>query len=231
MWPRDHAYYKRNDWAGKLETDGVAVNDSPFNNAVAHELMMMLFMAGDEERDAAWPFSVEAELYRANSIESTDTACMRIETTECVPILFHSTHACQEPFGPEIRIRGTKGSILMTHSGSVIMPAGEPAIELPAGDVRSAMMSALFDAVTGGDSFICDLELAVNQTSVVDQIREGCRIADISGECVGNGDGYTFIPGIEDAMREAYAGGLLLREAGFDPIAGLTRLARQPASA
>jgi len=214
-WPRDHAYYTRNGWAGKLEQNGVPINDSPFNNAVAHELMMMLFQAGDTERGAAMPFSVEAELYRANSIESSDTACMRIATTECVPILFHATHACRESFGPEIRIQGTKGSILMTHSGSVIMPDGKPAIELPAGNVRRAMMSAVLDVVKGGDSFICDLELAAAQTSVVDEIREGCRIAEVPGECVGDGDGYTFIPGIEQAMREAWDKDLLLGENGF----------------
>jgi len=214
-WPRDHAYYNRNGWAGKLNADGIAINDSPFNNAVAHELMMMLFQTGDTERGAAMPFSVEAELYRANRIESTDTACLRIETTECVPILFHATHACQETFGPEIRIQGTKGSILMTQSGSVIMPDGKPAIELHAGDVRKAMMAAVLDAVTGGDAFICDLDLAVSQTAVVDQIREGCRIADVPGERVGNRDGSTFIPGIEEAMREAWDKDLLLCEAGF----------------
>ena len=47
MWPRDHAYYKRNNWAGRLMVGDTQVNDSPYNNAVAHDLMMMLFQAGD----------------------------------------------------------------------------------------------------------------------------------------------------------------------------------------
>ena len=43
LWPRGHDYYQRNNWAGRLRVDDTWVLDSPFNNAVAHELMMMLF--------------------------------------------------------------------------------------------------------------------------------------------------------------------------------------------
>jgi len=216
MWPRDHAYYGRNGWAGKLEVDGTKVNDSPFNNAVAHELMMMLFIAGREERAAAMPVSVEAELYRANDIESADTACMLVDTAEGVPILFHATHACREHFGPEIHIRGSRGSIIMTHKGSTIRPNGKPEITLASGGGdagRGAMMAAVLDCIRGGSSFYCDLEMASRQTMVVSAIHEKCAIRPVEGETSTPEAGLaaTFIPGIEEAMREAFDADQLLQ--------------------
>jgi len=216
MWPRDHAYYGRNGWAGKLKVGGTRVNDSPFNNAVAHELMMMLFLAGGEERAAAMPVSVEAELYRANAIESSDTACMLVDTAEGVPIRFYATHACREKFGPEIHVRGSRGSITMTHGGSTIRPEGRDEIALASGGgtgERGAMMAAVLDCIQSGSSFYCDLETASRQTMVVSAIHEKCDIQQVKGETSTPeaGPGATFIPGIEDAMREAFDADRLLQ--------------------
>lgn len=217
MWPRDHAYYERNNWAGRLMVDGMAVNDSPFNNAVAHELMMMLFQAGATERGAAMPVSVTAELYRANAIESTDTACMHIETAEGIPIRFYATHACAEAFGPEIHIRGSRGSILMTHRESVIRPDGGDAKTLGVGGGdggRRAMAAAVWDAVQGDSSFVCDLEIASRQSMVVSEIHRRCAIQPAQGETstAESGISYTVIPGIEEAMRQAFDQEQMLRD-------------------
>jgi len=216
MWPRDHAYYGRNGWAGKLEVGGARVNDSPFNNAVAHELMMMLFLAGSEERAAAMPISVEAELYRANAIESADTACMLIDSTEGVPIRFYATHACGERFGPEIHVLGSRGSIIMTHRGSTIRPDGKDQVTLSSGGgdgERGAMMAAVLDVIQGGSSFYCDLEIASRQTMVVSAIHEKCAIHPVESETSTpeGGPSATFIPGIEEAMRKAFDADLLLQ--------------------
>ncbi len=216
-WPRDHAYYNRNGWAGKLSVNGMAVNDSPFNNAVAHDLMMMLFQAGATERVAAMPVSVEAELYRANAIESADTASLHVTTAEGIPIRFYATHACREHFGPEIHIRGTKGTIVMTHGGSVISPDDADSLTLDSGDgggSRNLMMSAVLDAVQGGSSFYCDLELASRQTMVVSAIHKGTAIQAVEGEtCTPDkGPAKTTIPGVEDDMRAAFDAETMLSE-------------------
>lgn len=216
MWPRNHDYYNRNGWAGRLSVDGVAVNDSPFNNAVAHDLMMMLFQAGATGRSAATPVSVDAELYRANAIESADTACMHISTVEGIPIRFYATHACRENFGPEIRIAGTRGSIVVTHGGSVILPDdGEPIRYTVKGGeaARQAMMASVLDVLQGGDAFHCDLEMASRQTMVVSKIHETGVIQAVRGETVISQDDVasTFIPGIETAMRQAFENETMLR--------------------
>src|SRR5665213_934650 len=72
-WPRSQAYFNRAPWAGKLQHNGVWVLDSPANNAMAHFLNLALFLLGSTQVDSANPITVEAELYRANSIENYDT--------------------------------------------------------------------------------------------------------------------------------------------------------------
>ncbi len=225
MWPRAHAYYKRNNWAGRLAVDGRQVNDSPFNNAVAHELMMMLFLAGTTERSAAMPVSVDARLYRANAIGSADTASMCIQSAEGVPIRFYCTHACRDTHNPEIHVRGSRGSIIMTHTSSVISVEGEPPVTLPGAvneDARKAMMSPVLDAVRGGASFICDLDLASRQTMVVSAIHDTCTIVPVKGETIAvQEDTYhTVIPGIEEAMSKAFEEERLLRDSDLVPRAG-----------
>ena len=48
-WPRDLAYYRRNTWAGRLRDPdtGGWVLDSPANNAMAHFLHNLLYLAGE----------------------------------------------------------------------------------------------------------------------------------------------------------------------------------------
>lgn len=208
MWPRDHDYYGRNRWAGSLMVDGRVVNDSPFNNAVAHELMMMLFQAGCAEREAAVPTGVRASLYRANDIESCDTASMRIETPQGVEIHFYATHASQVSVDPEIVIRGRKGTIRMTHKRTVIKADGSPPVTLETGGgdrSRRAMIAAVLDAVKGGPAFICDLDVASCQTQVVDMIHASSRIHPVKGIAVASPSGATstVIPGIEESLRNA----------------------------
>ena len=94
LWPRDETYYRRNRWAGRLYTgQGHPVFDSPVNNACAHYLHNMLYVLGDRVDASAAPARVTAELYRANGIETYDTAALRCWTSGGVEIVFVVSHA------------------------------------------------------------------------------------------------------------------------------------------
>jgi len=81
LWPRDEAYYRRNDWAGKImDCDGRWILDSPANNAMAHYLHNMLYLFGDEINLSAKPVELTAEVYRVFDIENYDTVSCRILT-------------------------------------------------------------------------------------------------------------------------------------------------------
>jgi predicted dehydrogenase len=104
FFPRPVSYFRRNDWAGKIRTDGgVGVFDSPANNAAAHYLHNMFYVLGHATDASAMPACVQAELYRANAIENYDTAALRCTTRCGAEILFYTTHACVERRGPKMR--------------------------------------------------------------------------------------------------------------------------------
>jgi predicted dehydrogenase len=93
---RSHAYYSRNNWAGRLAIGDDLVLDSCCGNAMAHHIHNILFFAGTSElMNWAAPAWVESELYRANAIESADTIFARGELENGVEFRVAATHACQ----------------------------------------------------------------------------------------------------------------------------------------
>jgi len=219
-WPRDSAYYSRNNWAGRLRIGDTWVLDSPMNNAVAHDLMMMLFLAGPTEQKAATPLCVEAELYRANNIESSDTACIRVQTDTGIPLLFYSTHACSRSFGPEVHASGTAGTIVWTHDAAVIeRPEGgkQKLDKLSINPLRKHMIHSVLDVAGGGTSFYCDLDVASKQTIVVNAVHQACEIHTVASEQVTLDSGVVIrtIPRIEEAIDSAFEKETLLYESGL----------------
>jgi predicted dehydrogenase len=110
-WPRGDAYFKRNEWAGRLMRNGRWVLDSPAANALAHFLHLALYLLGSKIEEAASPLSVSAELYRANEIETYDTCSLRLGLPGDVPLYVAYTHACSEMVEPMITIETDRGVI------------------------------------------------------------------------------------------------------------------------
>jgi predicted dehydrogenase len=219
LWPRDNEYYTRNNWAGRLRLGDTWVLDSPINNAVAHELMMTLFLAGPSEREAATPVSVEAELYRANRIESADTACIRIRTREGIEILFYAAHACSETRNPEVTVRGTRGTLVHSRGGAAIVRGDGSREELGThgqDEAHRCMLRSVFGAIRGGSEFCCNLGLAAAQTTVVNAAHEACAVRAVEDRTLvlDNGNSRRVVPEIETAMERAFQEEKLLRECG-----------------
>ncbi len=98
LWPRSSAYYRRNNWAGRLLMNGRMVLDSCAGNAMAHYLNNLCFWAGDEAA-RSWRAveRVEAELYRAHPIEGADTVFARGQFAGGAEMRLALTHACSGP--------------------------------------------------------------------------------------------------------------------------------------
>ncbi|MEA2736350.1 MAG: hypothetical protein QOE14_2801 [Humisphaera sp.] len=119
LHPRPMAYFRRNDWAGRLYSDdGGGIFDSPANNATAHFLHNMFYLLGRTRETSAAPATVQAELYRANDIENFDTAAIRC-VTECgTEVLFYTSHAVAERRGPRSRFEFELGHVDFDTGGS-----------------------------------------------------------------------------------------------------------------
>ena len=84
--PRLSDVYKRQrrGWAGRVQVGGHIVCDSVANNACAHYLHLLFFLAIPPGRPAQ-PLAHQTELYRANAIETFDTLTARIQTCLLYP--------------------------------------------------------------------------------------------------------------------------------------------------
>ena len=110
---RGDKYYARNGWAGRITVNNCAVNDSPFNNACAHQFQIMTFLLGDRMDRAMELARVEAEPYKANRhVENFDAIAIHAETVNRVPVWYFTAHALQEKkLGPVAEYRFEKGTV------------------------------------------------------------------------------------------------------------------------
>jgi len=118
-WPRDRAYYRRNAWAGHLAVGDAWVLDGPHNNALGHAVNVMCYVGCDRPGESVTPTSIQAELYRANEIESADTVVFRAETQEGVEIFFAVSHCTDRTLNPTIVLEGERGRIEWGYRGGM----------------------------------------------------------------------------------------------------------------
>ena len=119
LWPRSTAYYKRNNWAGKMIFHGKKIFDSPLQNATSHYLNNLLYIAGERADESAIPKDIYAENFRAKNIESADTQFIRIITEKNIKITFIATHACKERIDPIAEYIFENGKIIWEFSDNL----------------------------------------------------------------------------------------------------------------
>ncbi|MCE0499342.1 MAG: Gfo/Idh/MocA family oxidoreductase [Methylacidiphilales bacterium] len=211
LWPRPESYYKRNNWAGRLKHGESWVLDSPFNNAFAHWLNLICFLAGSTAEASAHPRTVQAELYRARAIESADTACFRIETTGDIPLFFHVTHSCLQNLEPELEVRGSDGSLCWTRAG-IFHRSQNGSERLYAVSSENASRRHMYEAVlrhiSGEKTSVCGLEIAKQQTLCSNAAFFSSPINDIPSEFLVKGEApapkVVAIRDIEKIFRTAF---------------------------
>jgi len=175
LWPRDTRYFARNTWAGRRrDPQGRWVMDSVANNATAHYLHNMFFVLGTEGQSAL-PVRVQAELYRANSIENFDTVATRAWTAAGTELVFLATHAVQEQRGPLFEYRFDRAAVRYGDDPRGIVASFDDGSERVYGDPeRGAFEQKLWgavDAVRQGRPTPCGLEAAFGQTLCIHGIQ------------------------------------------------------------
>lgn len=224
LWPRDTAYFSRNNWAGTLRRGDDWVLDTLFNNALAHDVLAMCFLASDHPARAAHPVQLAAELYRVNRIESPDTACIRATLDSEVQLYFWGTHACEanRNVGPEMELQCESGSICWSHRGALIQHKGGDSEELSAlqgNTLRDAMIDAVLQRVQGHAAFLCTLDMALSQTLCANAAFESCPVIPVFQDVVdevptANGASRVVIRGIDALIEECYATESMFSETG-----------------
>ena len=176
LWPRDFAYYGRNDWAGKRrDAAGTWVLDSPANNAMAHDLHNMFYVLGRDIDASAVPVEVEAELYRAYNIQNFDTAAVRIRLETGAEILFLVSHVSREDSGPVFGYEFDRGTLTGRGRKSEARARFTDGSERNYGSPDIDPLKKLDDglaAVRSGAAPVCGLEAAMSQTLALDGLQD-----------------------------------------------------------
>lgn len=229
LWPRARAYFRRNDWAGRLTAGGRPVFDSPLNNAFAHFVMLSLYFAAAENEAAAGARLEQAELYRAHDIASFDTGVARLVTERGVKLWFGAGHACRTSVEPEIVITGTDGTAGWRYEAESWWEnrAGrrERRALLDANGARRAMMAAALRRLRDPAAPICTTEMAGRHTAVIEALHRSGEIVTLPPALVhwsadpGDAAAIPVVSGLEEAMRRAYLAQSPLAAAGFAPAA------------
>ena len=217
LWPRPQAYYDRNEWAGKLFCQGRPVYDSPFNNALAHQIMNMLYLASPHRGQAASVHHIEAELYRAYDIESFDTGCLRAQTSEGVQLVFAAAHACSETMNPLMRLDAESALVSWEIGADASIAYEDGTVEsVSEYSPRSCMIENIADAVLGHvPQPHCTLEIGRAHVAYIDAVHRAAEIRDVPAAYVTtNEDNQRVIAGIEETVRATWDTGQLFSELG-----------------
>lgn len=226
LWPRDHKYFNRSSWAGKLrDAKGNWILDSVANNAAAHFLHNMFYVLGSQTDRSIRPAQVTAELCRANPIENFDTAAIRAETKEGIEIIFYATHAVNVRFKPQFRYKFENADVVFAdpdipesrddivalfHDGRVKTYGN------PDDNVTRKLWMAI-DAVRGNSNIVCGLEAASSHTICINAAQESMpEIVNFPQELVkvDKEQEVTWIEGLEELLKASFAKGMLPSESG-----------------
>ncbi len=158
-WVRTDAYFTRNGWAGALKKGDRWILDGDINNPFAHVVCNGLFFAGRAQNALANPVSVQAELYRANQIESEDTSAIRIITREGIEILSWLTLACRDESDPDTIIETEKATIRFINLHQVEITFSDGTVEFRDSykENRLEMIEHLCRTMRSDEPLICAL--------------------------------------------------------------------------
>jgi len=161
-WPRDAAYYSRNDWAGRLMRVDSWVLDGPAMNALAHQVNNLLYLASPTPRSFARPKAVRAELYAAGPTESHDTAAIEISTVEGTTLYWLGSHCTEEMLNPRIDVTADGGSATWQPIGgkAEVRYADGTSESHAGGDCHERMIANFIEAIRKDDSSLLRCSLA-----------------------------------------------------------------------
>jgi predicted dehydrogenase len=223
IWPRPRAYFLRNNWAGRVQLDGVPVLDSPLNNAFGHFVMLSLLFAGVGDAETTVQ-PEDVELFRAHDIESFDTAVVNLRTARGVRLWFGASHVSHHALEPEIVIEGTAGTAGWQYEREAWFYNASGRQSRPVLDQhasRRLMMAAVLRRWREPAAPICTTAMAARHTVLIEGVHRAAVITPFPAgriewsESDGIAGSVPSFPGLDAALRLAFTGQTTLRQGGF----------------
>ena len=205
LWPRNKAYFNRNSWAGKIsDPQGRLIYDSVVNNANAHQFMNLLYFAGGDMNSAGHVEELEANLLRANDIETFDTCAMKAKLGGGIGMLAIASHAVRSQQDPKYKLCFENGYIesvddiwtMHTKKGSEVI-----------GKSNHAGLHKVWDMINyiDDDSYLvkCTLECAKEHTYLIERL-SGLPVSNFTEGIKEAEGGQLYVEGLQEKLSRAY---------------------------
>lgn len=210
LWPRGENYYRPGvGWKGKkYDAEGRPIFDSVLENATAHYLMNMLFLGETPLYD------IQCQTYRANPIETYDTAVVRAKVGDDAQALIAVSHAVDPDKNQNPMWRYEFEHAVLGYGG-VGQQGTWTTVRMDDGTLREYGKDAeaegminlwnMVDAIRGTDTVHCTGEMAALHTRTLERLREIQPEATPFPEAwlVHKGE-YTYVPGLAEALFDCY---------------------------
>ncbi|MDF0372995.1 Gfo/Idh/MocA family oxidoreductase [Streptomyces sp. KA12] len=168
-WVRDDAYFRRAPWAGRRRLNGTDVVDGVLTNPLAHAVATALELASRGTAEDVR--SIETELFRAHDIESDDTSCVRITTTDGMPVTVAVTLCAEEAGEPYVVVHGDRGRVTFWYKQDrvLVQRAGHGPEEAVHG--RTDLLENLVDHLEHGTALLVPPERTGAFMRVLEAVR------------------------------------------------------------
>jgi hypothetical protein len=182
----------------------------------------MFYVLGKTRETSAKLKSVQAELYRANSIENYDTVALRCVTEDKCEILFYTAHPVNKNLNPvfefifknavvECGKNGTDGIVARFADGRI------KEYGTPDATADNKLWHSV-EAIRTGEPVACGIEAAMTHTICINGAQESSPIYSFSEDLVKdqkeNGDSLVWVEGLYEALDSCYAQNILPAEKG-----------------
>ncbi|TBL80327.1 Gfo/Idh/MocA family protein [Paenibacillus thalictri] len=227
LWPRAETYYE-SGWKGRRKSQqGEWILDSIAHNATSHHLHNMLYMLGASIETSGRIDRVEAELYKANPIETFDTCAARIWVNGDVEVLYYAAHAVPQSVEPRFCfefenalitfVTGEQNNRIVAHMSDGTVVSYEPR-EGKNGWVDGTKLWTCIEAVrNGGANIPCGLEASLPQVQCMSGMLESAGEASTFPEELMRKDQerrLLWVDGLDKTLLACYENGVLPSEAG-----------------
>jgi predicted dehydrogenase len=210
LWPRDFAYFERNNWAyRKADTEGNIVNDNLFNNAMSHFIHNMFFLFGNEPETSADAEDIEAQIARAYPVETYDTGIVRAFTRSGVELLFFGSHVSEKKVDPCFRIDFEKGFVELKSGADKItgktLDNNEFSYPSPDSDHQFKKLFVAIENVKNPGKIICSPDAALPHARLVNEVDRLCSEVKVFPEnIIKKTSERIFVEKLDDLLLAGY---------------------------
>lgn len=207
LWPRKHSYYSRG-WAGrKFTAGGEPIYDSVLSNATAHYLMNSLFFLEEEMAE------LECQTYRANPIETFDTAIVKGKTPSGVELFVAVTHAGDpaQQQNPLFIYECEKATLTFGSVGGkadvfrVQFKDGTEKVYENVNQGYQVPFWNMIEVLQGKDTIACTGEMARLHVATLEKMRQLQPESTPFPDSWVRDDGeFTWVPGLAEAMFDCF---------------------------